>query len=1435
MIRRTTISLSLILLVLTTRAQVKTVTTYLGSASQRADRLYESQYYKEAVRLYQQALAKDPKNPHLRLQIAESFRHLNNPKQAAWWYGKVIYEKDIIAPEHKLYYAQALLSSGQIQAAEEWYARYQRQYTTDERVAQKLRGIDQMPTFYRDSLMYKVRPMGINSPASDFAPAFYRGGLVFISARKTQQAVKQVFRWNETPYFTMFYAPINEKGTSQSPTLFNQKLTSAYHEGPAVFYDNDTQVIFTRNHREGKQGSRQVSTLGLFAAHRDGDRWKAATPLSLNSPAYSVGHPTLTQDGKTLYFISDMPGGRGGTDLYVSHLQEGQWQPPLNVGHPINTEGDEMFPFLHQDQTLYFASDGHGGLGGLDIYRTVLGSNEVENVGYPVNSRYDDFSLILNEEGTHGYYASNRNGDADNDELYQVSIAFQYLDIVVSDEHTQQPIPETEITLIGDGAIENTATSDSEGIVRFRVNPHHTYMVDADKPDYEGNAVIVGPEDMLATAESQVIPLTLAREEGDLDLAVAITNHYTGEPLPYTMVTVTHTEESDTTYRLTDEEGFIRMKVGNKAHYTFSGEQDGMGWNHPEIATETLKPDTKNTLSVAIGVQDPTTLLQVKAYDADTQAPIEQVTLRLIEDGEQRAELPTKSNGEASFKVSADRSYLVSVEAITHYDDVVIVMAEELSSDAPYRVEVPLQNAEGSISLTANLYDSTTGVPLANAVVRLRKEGTYEEISSTSDAQGNVRFKVEEKGSYRVSGETGDQRWSYDQPIKIDQDRAISPQWRIPVNVAVRAVVADHNTSKEAPVSSKQSAKMVTTSSTTSLIQGTEADTVLSPVQKTKTKPTSSVSLPITKVKTARATALSTPQAQSLLIRVADQNTDQSVPEAEVILIGDGAIERVVSTDAEGRVAVNIDSSHDYIVDVSKAGYQGNAIILESQRLPSSTGKEIVVSLRQETGTIDLIARLYDERTDQVIAHTLIHLVNTTTLDTINRVTNERGEIRTKVEEHASYQLSGEINGTVWNHPTLDASSLVATGKNQFSIPVRISETMVPLRVIARDSDSGEPVERATVRLIEDGTQRALLRTGPKGETLFDIDRRKSYLVSIEPLNHYDDVAIVMSEELTPGVEYRVELNLTPALGTVNVEAQLYDSLTKSPLANTIVQIQHAQSGEELFTLTDERGNIRMKVKPGASYWVSGRTGKSGGQYDTQIDIASHPQPVPFSLKIPVYQPLSYEGLLTEARQSHRLGRTDVPQDNAKFQPSDLEKATFILVAGRSHRQKDQQVWAEVNSHIYQLSAEDNNWYLQHQEEKVALEGYTVDENGWQTPGNKVITIQTIHFGFDQYSISATAAQELNKIVALMKRQPTLRIEASTHTDSRGPTAYNRTLSQRRAQAILAYLIDEGIAKDRIYLSFYGEKHPLHPCSSDNCSESNHRMNRRAEFILNFI
>ena len=1363
------IGLSLVLLSLTTQGQVKTITTYLGRASKRADHLYQQQHYQQAVELYRQALAKDPSNARLKLQLAESFRKLNDPKQAAHWYGQVIHE-EVIEAEHQLYYAQALLSSGKLRLAEEWYARYQQALGGDQRAANKLKGIDQMPTFYRDSIMFSVQRMNINSLASDFAPAFYQHGLVFLSARETKQPIKQIFRWNETPYLGMFFSSLDSSGTARGSSPFGGNLASRYHEGPVAFYDHDTRIIFTSN-IPGQKNSQQISRLGLFTAQKNktGRGWTSPTALPFNNSAYSVGHPTLSQDNQTLYFVSDMPGGLGGTDIYSSQLVNGVWQPPTNLGPSINTEGNEVFPFLHANQTLYFASDGREGLGGLDIYRAEIGSQRVENIGYPVNSPSDDFSFILDAAGTRGYFASNRGNQASNDDLYQVAINVHSLDILITDKDSQQPLAGAEVSLIGDGMIEDVALSDQDGLIRFLINPHNTYIINVDKTDYEGNVKIVESESLLATEADQVTKVELARHDGDIDVAVAITNGYTDQPVPHTLVKVVNTEKKDTTYRLTDGDGIIRMKARGHHRYVFSGEFEGTAWSHPEIGAQTLR--TKAESKIQIPATSRTVILPVKVADADTRMPLEHVTVRLIEDGKQRAELLTSPRGSTSFNVDPRHNYLLSIEALTHYDDVAIVLAEELRETSQHPVEVFLTKAEKTVSFVTTLYDSTTGAPVANTTVRLRDKDTQEEFTSVSNQRGEVRFKVAPHASYQAAVSTDHEVWAYEETVTIQEDEITTTHWRVPA----------YQPSSEESLAQNQDSRSIT-----------------------------------------------------LSVKVIDKESTQPIAQAEVIVISDGAVNDTKTSDREGVVQFKVTEDGNYIIDVSQTEYQGNAIIVDlNQPLnQEAEQQEIVITLQRQTGTVDLTAKLYNPLTDEPIAYTLVQLVNTTTGDTITQATNGQGEISAKADGRSTYRISGKVNEKTWSYPDIDSRLLAHKELNQLIIPIEVPPARIPLRILAKDAVTQQPIEQALVRLIKDGAQQDTSRTTSHGETIFQVNPKESYLVSVEPLAHYDDVAIVMAEELASETEHKVEMWLNSAQGTINVQAQLYDSISKRPLANTIVRIQHEQSGKEVTALSDERGNIQMKVEPGTSYKIAGRITDQVWSFDTNVKAGLQGSEL-FDVRIPVYKPLSFERLLADTQSEH----SSVHSHTFPSQISEeaLERATFIVISPFNNAPQPQ-LWAEIDDQIYRLLSEGAHWYLQQQGNRTSLENNDVRaQDWWQTTGKHTITIRNLFFGSDKFDISVEAAKELDKIASLMKRQPSLRIEASAHTDTRGSSAYNTLLSQKRAQSILQYLVEKGVPRKRIYLNFYGEDHPLQSCPPNGCDEATHQINRRAEFSLHFI
>jgi outer membrane protein OmpA-like peptidoglycan-associated protein len=481
-----------------------------------ADQHYTTFNFKKAAEIYEDILKRRPDDALALRRAGESRIRLDQHLRAEPHFQRLSTLPDA-KPEDLLRLAYVLKVNQKYDAAVMVYERYLA-FTNDAYLVGYTDN-DWASRIVRDSARFEIRTTFINSPESDFAPAFSDEGVIFASARKQGKGKRRTYNWTDQSYLNMYRATVNPDSSLSQAKVIKNKTNSRYHEGTISFDRKQKVVYFTRNnHHKGKRNADDDNNLnlGIYYASYSGTEIGKVKPFPFNDPAYSIGHPVISADGKAMYFVSDMPGGYGGTDIYVSYRNLDFWSNPVNAGPKINTPGNEMFPFIDAQNTFYFSSDWHPGLGGLDLFYTVLDDESVpvRNFGYPVNSSFDDFGLITYSDGLRGYFSSNRPGGEGDDDIYEfivrkaetIEISGKVIDIA-----SMSPIPNATI-LLKDAenreVLQVVANTDAEGNYRFQVPYDQTYTIIGVKNGYFQKEVKVNSSDKSGYLDRVDLPLT---------------------------------------------------------------------------------------------------------------------------------------------------------------------------------------------------------------------------------------------------------------------------------------------------------------------------------------------------------------------------------------------------------------------------------------------------------------------------------------------------------------------------------------------------------------------------------------------------------------------------------------------------------------------------------------------------------------------------------------------------------------------------------------------------------------------------------------------------------------------------------------------------------------------------------------------------------------
>ncbi|PXX27807.1 OmpA family protein [Arenibacter sp. ARW7G5Y1] len=477
----------------------------------KADEYFNKMWYAQAAELYEEAIKKDANNYSLEiLQKAGDAHYYNTNMAKAYYYYNIIFERyeEEVSPDQIFKYAHTLKGTGKYAKSKRMMRLYDKEVQKGN-VGSKLNlSANQKETVLDNilnmELKFGLKNLAINTKYSEFSPMFYNEDeIVFASAKDSSIFNTRRYKWNNQPYLDLYVSKINKESQDLKEAIrFSKKINTKYHEASVTFSPDNSTMYFTRNNygKKLKRDKNGVNHLKIYTSRKIDGEWTEAEEVPFNSDEYSTGHPALSPDGKKLFFVSDMPGTIGDTDIFVVDvLGNGRYSEPKNLGPGINTEQKEMFPFIN-DKKLYFASNGHVGLGGLDLYEVAYdeeGFKEVSNMGQPINSNKDDFSYIVNEESQKGYFASNRRGGKGDDDIYSFErlvpeeVVKNAISGVVTEMITGDIMPKALVTLLDENNIKlkEMVTEDDGSFVFEDLDSDTKYTIKTTRSEFFENVV----------------------------------------------------------------------------------------------------------------------------------------------------------------------------------------------------------------------------------------------------------------------------------------------------------------------------------------------------------------------------------------------------------------------------------------------------------------------------------------------------------------------------------------------------------------------------------------------------------------------------------------------------------------------------------------------------------------------------------------------------------------------------------------------------------------------------------------------------------------------------------------------------------------------------------------------------------------------------------
>jgi len=503
----------------------------------RANQLFAKTYYSTAIPLYEKISEKNQSDEVIQ-NLGDCYYYTNQYDKAAAQYSLLIKSKSKELNEDFYFrYAQTLKASGKHAEANDVMRKFYMASNNTKAIEKLDNDIKTLKNVSAIGQRFDIKNLALNSVNSEFGGVVLGDSLVFAAVKKKPNLFDKTYKWNNESYLNLVSIPFKNINANDSTlTYFSKDLKSPMHESNAVFTKDGKIMYFTRNNsnngRRGKNADK-ISNIQIFRAEFVKDKWTNIKALPFNSPDYSVEHPALSQDEKTLYFASDMPGTLGSFDIFSVSINGSAYGAPVNLGDKINTSKREQFPFVSKDNKLYFSSNGHEGYGALDIFVSDIQGNsysKASNVGLPVNSGYDDFAFYNDSDSKEGYFSSDRPGGKGKDDIYSfketkeliIEDCKQYLAGIITDVDSKLPLDNATVILKnGTNQELQKATTATDGKFSFTIECESNYSLLATKENYTENSRsfnILGERNKSSDGSMEIRSLEIIKKEEQVAL-----------------------------------------------------------------------------------------------------------------------------------------------------------------------------------------------------------------------------------------------------------------------------------------------------------------------------------------------------------------------------------------------------------------------------------------------------------------------------------------------------------------------------------------------------------------------------------------------------------------------------------------------------------------------------------------------------------------------------------------------------------------------------------------------------------------------------------------------------------------------------------------------------------------------------------------------------